>query len=92
MIITKDDHYVILLVINNEDDIVGYCFGLTENSAIANIMGSVKRPLECNIKYGNSMISTLYYKKGEFEKYIRMCNALRMSNAKYLDNLEVIVK
>lgn len=90
MFITKDDHYVVLLVTNSNDEVIGYCHGLTENSLVA-FGRSVYRPLECNIKYGNSTITTLYYKKDEFNKFIAMCDTLYTSNAKYLDNLEVCV-
>ena len=91
MFMTKDDCYVILLVTNSNGKVVGYCHGFTENSLSA-YGRPVYRPLECNIKYGNSEISTLYYTKDEFNKFIAMCDVLSTSGAKYLDSLEVCVK
>lgn len=90
MFMTKDDCYVILLITNSKDEVIGYCHGLTENSPAA-YGRSVYRPLECNIKYGESAISTLYYTKDEFNKFIAMCDTLYTSKAKYLDSLEVCV-
>ena len=91
MFMTKDDYYVILLVTSSKGEVIGYCHGLTENSLSA-YGRPVYRPLECNIKYGESAISTLYYTKDEFNKFIAMCDTLSISKAKYLDNLEVCVK
>ena len=91
MFMTKDDYYVILLVTDSKGEVVGYCHALTENS-LAACGCPVYRPLECNIKYGESAISTLYYTKDEFNKFIAMCDVLSTSKAKYLDSLEVCVK
>lgn len=86
MIMTKDDHYVVLMITNSNDAIIAFCNGLTENSYVAR-QSKVRRPLECNIEYNSSKISTIYYKADEYEQYRNMVDILTACNVSYLDNL-----
>lgn len=91
MMMTKYDVYMILLV-TNSNEVVGYCPAMTENSFLVRYFNTdVARPLECNIKYGNSAISTVYYTEDEFEEFIKLVEALDASNAKRLEGLKVLI-
>lgn len=93
MFMKKDDVYMILLVTNSNDEVVGYCPALTEYCYFAQQLDArIARPLECNIKYGNSAISTVYYTKDEFKEFITLVETLDASNATRLEGLKEFVK
>lgn len=92
MFMTKDDIYMLLLVTNDDDEVVGYCPAMTENGFFAQYFyADVARPLECNIKYGNSTISTVYYTKDQYKEFIGLVETLDASNATRLEGLKVII-
>ena len=92
MNVKKDDIYMILLVTNDNDEVVGYCPAMTENCFLAQVFdANVARPLECNIKYNNSAISTVYYTKDQYKEFIMLVETLDASSARRLEGLKVLV-
>lgn len=93
MIMMKDDHYVLVIVTNQCDLVVGYDFGITENSYTGLAQKKIKRPLECNCEFNDTKISTVYFKADEFDKFNAIIETLSNSPyAQYLNTSVEVVK